>query len=302
MEKNMRRLLTIALLLILLTGCAGSNIPADTEYLGSLPVNLVMVDDTELGYRVFGKGTPLLLIMGFAGTMDIWDTRFIRQLAEEHTVIIFDNRGMGESSAGNRTISIAGMARDAAGILDALGYERAHILGWSMGGLIAQELTISRPEKVNKLILMGTSCENKAVAEITNELMRMDTKTLLTHIFPGNWLDEHPGAIAGLPRQKKSPDPRIVKAQAEAMIKWQGCCDRLRQVQNETLIISGTDDDILPQDLSMHIAGQIEGSWLARYRNAAHWLMYQDPLSLALTINNFLLVNENMMKDQQQFK
>ena len=86
--------------------------------------------DTEY----FGKGDPLLLIMGFKGTMDVWDQRLLQNLASRYKVIVFDNRGMGETSAGdiNKNSSIPQSANDTAGLIDALGFEKASVLGWSM--------------------------------------------------------------------------------------------------------------------------------------------------------------------------
>ncbi|WP_320171473.1 alpha/beta hydrolase [Maridesulfovibrio sp.] len=291
----MRRYFFVLLFLLLLTGCAGNNIPSGEKYLSPLPVKHAQVDDLNFGYRVFGKGEPLLMIMGFAGTMDIWDAEFIRTLAKKHTVIIFDNRGMGSTTAGKQRITIQGMAEDAAGLTEALGYTKVHVLGWSMGGLIAQELALTHPEKVDKLILMGTSCSNTAVADTTRRLMSMDIKELLSHFFPAAWLKLHPEALAELPRPAQKTDPDIISAQAEAMTYWPGTCSKLHELKNNTLIISGTADDILPEKLSMELAEGIEASWLARYRHAGHWLMYQDPEGLARTVNNFLAVDEDML-------
>lgn len=293
----MRRLFfSLFILILLASGCAHSKNINNSDYLTSLPVSHIQAGDVNVAYRIFGKGDPLLLIMGFAGTMDIWDAALVRELAKQHTVIIYDNRGAGSTIGGNNKITISRMAADSAKLLDVLGYETAHVLGWSMGGMIAQELALDHPEKVNKLILMATACDPDAVADITRRLMGMDTKELLSHFFPKTWLIKHPEAYSKLPRPAAPVSSETIKAQADAMINWTGTCPRLPSLQNNTLIISGTDDDILPGKLSMELAEKIKGSWLARYKNAAHWLMYQDPQSLALTISTFLAVNEDMVR------
>lgn len=290
----MRRLIMSFIIIILLPGCVQKNLPDSVHHLTFLPKSQVLVDDVRLAYRTFGEGPPLLMVMGFAGTMDIWDARLIREFAKEHTVIIFDNRGMGGSTNGTEHISIRRMAADSAGLLRELGYVRADVFGWSMGGLIAQELALNYPERVGKLVLLGTSCAAKPVAEITRRLLNMDMKELLTHIFPSGWLVKYPDALAKLPRQANPPDPAIVQAQGDAMINWQGCCLRLAGLEKNALIISGLDDDILPEPLAVEITEQIRGSWLARYKNATHWLMYQDPVGLGNTVNNFLKVQQNL--------
>lgn len=259
----MRRLmLPILLFVFLLTGCSPKSSLDGVEYLVNLPVEHVQVRDFKMGYRVFGKGDPLLLVMGFAGTMDIWDTALVRELAKEHTVIIYDNRGIGSSSAGAEEITIKGMADDAAVLIDVLGYDKVHVMGWSMGGLIAQELALNHPQKVNKLILMGAACDSGPVAEIIHELMAMDVKELISHFFPRPWLEKHPDALSRLPHPAASPDSGVVKSQADAMFNWSGSCGRLHELHKDTLIISGQDDDILPTELSLQLVREIRGPGL----------------------------------------
>ncbi|GKT30285.1 hypothetical protein ADUPG1_001464, partial [Aduncisulcus paluster] len=123
----------------------------------------------------------------------------------------------------------------------------------------------------------------KPVADITRKLLKMDVKELLSHFFPSGWIEKYPDAYARLPRPASPPDPSIIQAQADAMIDWDGCCSQLNGLDKSTLVISGLDDDILPEKLSAKIAEQVKGSWLVRYKNATHWLMYQDPVGLGRT-------------------
>ena len=282
-------------LLLCISGCGHKNNLDTASSIGALTYSTVSVDDAQIAYRIYGKGEPLLMVMGFAGTMDLWDVEFIRELAKSNQVILFDNRGMGASSAGTQPISITRMADDSAGLLDALGYKKANVLGWSMGGLIAQELALNHSEKVRKLILMGTTCDNGPVVKTTQELMKMDTNTLLSHFFPKAWLKVHPDAISKLPHPENPQDIEIIKAQAAAMMNWQGTCSRLGSLNKDTLIISGMDDDILPEPLSVQLADKVHGAWLVRFKNATHWLMYQAPVSLAQTISTFISVREDML-------
>lgn len=291
----MRRLILSFVLFLLLLGCAQKELPDSVHYLSSLPQAQVQVDDVRLAYRILGDGPPLLMIMGYAGTMDLWDADLIRELSKKHTVIIFDNRGMGGSSNGTEEITIGRMAVDSAGILRELGYDQVDVLGWSMGGLIAQELALNYPDRVGKLVLMGTSCAAEPVADITRRLLKMDMQELATHIFPPGWEKTHPNALEELPRSAVPLDPAIVKAQADAMLEWEGCCAELADLRKDTLVVSGLDDDILPEKLAVQISEQIAGSWLVRYRSATHWLMYQDPQGLGRTINFFLAAEQDLM-------
>ncbi len=103
------------------------------------------VGDIKMGYRVYGSGDPLVMIMGYGSTMAMWESGFFRALSSRFKVIVFDNRGMGASEAGSRPFSIEQFADDTAGLMAALELRRAHVLGWSMGALIAEELALRQP-------------------------------------------------------------------------------------------------------------------------------------------------------------
>ena len=118
--------------------------------INSIVTNIVKVDDIEVAYKVFGRGEPLFLIPGFSQTMDMWDPIVLHKLSSNHTIIIFDNRGIGNTTAGNKTPSIQQFATDTAALIHLLGFIKpVDILGLSMGGFIAQELTLSHPEEKN---------------------------------------------------------------------------------------------------------------------------------------------------------
>src|SRR5215211_6093652 len=119
----------------------------------------VQVGDINIAYKQFGQGKPILFIPGTGQTKEAWDPTLLSQLAEtNHTVIIFDNRGMGETTVGTKPFSIEQFANDTAGLLDALQVEKADVFGASLGSFIAQELTLKYPQKVVRLILHATYC------------------------------------------------------------------------------------------------------------------------------------------------
>ena len=135
------------------------NTNTNTLKIQDIPAKKVHVGDIDIAYKTFGKGDPILLINGYSFTMDSWDPTLLETLASNHTVIVFDNRGIGNTTSGSeQKFSIALFANDTAGLLEALNIKKADVLAWSMGGRIAQELTLNYPDKVGKLILYAIGC------------------------------------------------------------------------------------------------------------------------------------------------
>jgi pimeloyl-ACP methyl ester carboxylesterase len=160
-----------------------------------------MVGDIGMDYRIFGTGELLLLIPGFSMTMDTWDQFMLKKLSANHTVILFDNRGVGATTAnGNRSYMMEQLANDTLGLIDALNVRKpVDVLGLSMGGFIAQELALSHPEKVNKLIIFASSCGGKYAKppqvspEVMKDMINGNTTQdeFLATLFPNKWVQEN---------------------------------------------------------------------------------------------------------------
>lgn len=120
-----------------------------------IPVKTVPVDNVMLAYKESGSGHPVVFISGLGSTMDMWNPPVLEKISRQFRVIVFDNRNTGYSSASDTSISIPLLARDTAMLMDALGIPSAHIIGHSMGASIAQELALSFPRKVNRLVLVS---------------------------------------------------------------------------------------------------------------------------------------------------
>ena len=112
---------------------------------------------------MLGKGDPILFFNGFSDGMDAWDQSFLKGLSSYHTVIVFDSRGVGNTTAGSKPYIIQLLANDndTAGLMDAMKIQQADVFGYSMGGIIAQQVVLTHPEKVNRLILIATTCGEK---------------------------------------------------------------------------------------------------------------------------------------------
>jgi pimeloyl-ACP methyl ester carboxylesterase len=116
------------------------------------------INDINIYYDVHGDGFPLVMVMGFLGNADCWDPRMLPALSDKFKVIMFDNRGAGRTDVSDKEFSIKLLAEDTVGLMDVLNVPKAHVLGTSMGGMIAQELALNYPGRVEKLILTATFC------------------------------------------------------------------------------------------------------------------------------------------------
>lgn len=278
----------------ILTGCA----KVKEIDMKKIKLEKAHVADIDVAYSVFGTGYPLVLIMGYSGTMDLWQPRVLAALARRYRVIIFDNRGMGETSSSEKPFSIEQFADDTAGLLDALGIKQAHILGWSMGTNIALEFTLRYPEKVNELILYAADCGGKEAIQPSAEVVQAMTDTsgteeergmrMLKTLFPEKWLKVNPDPGKYFPPVTESSSPENIRRQWDAMMKWAGAYSRLKQIRQRTLLITGADDVSTPPANSLMLAGEVPGARLVQINGAGHGLMYQYPEEFSKTLLSFL--------------
>ena len=189
-----------------------------------IPLEKVHVGDIEMAYKMFGKGDPILLIPGLGMSMDGWEPTILRELSSNHTVIIFDNRGVGNTTIGTKQFSIQQFANDSAGLLDALKIQKANILGYSMGSFIAEQFTLTHPEKVDRLILIASTCGGKeGIPNSPEDLERgkkilssmvnntpiepQEVKTLVSNSFGPTWIKLHPNFLESIPTNPKDLQP-----------------------------------------------------------------------------------------------
>ena len=245
----------------------------------------IKVGDMKVGYKEFGKGDPLVMIMGYGSTMNFWEQSLIVDLAKNFRVIIFDNRGINATSVGTKELTLDQFASDTAGLLDALNIKKANILGWSMGSLIAQIIAIKNPEKVEKLILCSSYCDIRmfpAAADVYRQLTEMSCSLeehsdhLINLLFPANWLKSNQKRIEEIfYRPTGDVDPEVVQQQAKAIEKWKGSCSLLPLMDKPTLVLTGDKDVIVPQENSVYIAKIIKNSKLIKNKNAGHGFIFQ---------------------------
>jgi pimeloyl-ACP methyl ester carboxylesterase len=274
--------------------------PATLEDITSIvDTQTVTVGDIEIAYRVLGEGDPLVMIMGFSGTMDIWCPDFLLDLSKQYQVITFDNRGMGDTTAGLKEFTIQQFAADTAGFMDAIGIDRGDVLGWSMGTNIAGELVLDYPEKVDRLILYAADPGGNQAIQPTDEVLQQLTDTsgtpeergerLFQLMFPSDWLQDNGQELQAIFSGPMEPvAPESVIKQAQAMEAWQGIYDRLPQIKSPTMLLTGTDDVLTPPSNSLIMVERIPGAWLVQFEGGGHGMMFQWPEKTANIILDFL--------------
>jgi pimeloyl-ACP methyl ester carboxylesterase len=193
------------------THCAGNGtsnkkITKEVACLRVIAVPKVKVDDIQIYYEVKGEGFPLIMIQGLSRSLDGWDPRLIEALSKEFKLVMFDNRGAGRTDISDTEYTMKLFANDTAGLMNALGISKAHMLGISMGGMIAQELALSYPEKAAKLVLCSTGsqwCFSQEAARILSavsessqeELTRMLLSFKFASDFPRDFVRKNPFVV-----------------------------------------------------------------------------------------------------------
>ena len=284
-----------------------------------IPLKKVHVGDIDVGYKVFGKGEPIILFNGASDHMDAWDPSFLTDLSSNHTVIVFDQRGIGNTTAGSKPYTMQQLANDTAGLLDALKIPKADVMGYSLGSFIAQQFAVSHPEKVNSLILVAATCggkdgipsppewikmQNEVVNKTLNNIPATadEMKQAVVASLGSGWIKLHPESLDNplirgnmtILQSKPGLTPETMNNQNNAghswtATNWSGACEELAKIAKPTLVIAGTDDNYyVPHGNALILAGKIPGAWLVQIKNAGHGIMNQYPAEIGNILNTFL--------------
>jgi pimeloyl-ACP methyl ester carboxylesterase len=254
----------------------------------------IEIDGRRLAWRTVGSGPPLLLVNGYAATGGDWDPQLLRRLGESFELVSPDNRGMGSSQLGDPAgLTVDGMARDLERLLDVLAIERAPVVGWSMGGFVAQRLALRAPARVERMALLasdpGGAAAIPAAADVWARLLdhsgsaREQATRLISLLFPpalAPAIDDRFGAIVALARSGLSP--QTLAAQAAAMIAWH----REEQARPDAdappaLVAHGSEDVVIPPANADALAARWPGARVERFDGGGHAFMAQEPLRLA---------------------
>jgi len=243
----------------------------------------------ELYWERSGAGEPLLLIQGMSGTHVTWGEPFLSRLEADFDCVVFDNRGIGNSAEVSEPFRIADLAADAVAVMDAAGLESAHVLGISMGGVIAQEVALDRPDRIRSLTLGCTYCGGPGSSLIAPE----DAGPLLEALTSGN-LDQVFQAMYAV---NLSPGFRADEshyadftAMASALPARQGTVQlqiqavyghdtqaRLGEIAAPTLVVHGTEDKMIPVANGELIASLLPDARLEILDGVGHMFWWEQP-------------------------
>jgi len=250
----------------------------------------------RIAWESQGKGVPVLLVHGLGYTRQGWGP-LRERLAQRYRVLSFDNRGIGESDIPPGPYTVDELAGDAAQVLDEAGVERAHVLGASLGGFVAQALAVDRPERVDRLVLACTSPGGPDAYPLPQAtlLLMAEAPSLEPAVALRRFVENAvaPGSPADLVdeiyayRQAHPPDPQGWAAQAAAGAAWNGD-GRLGRIAAPTLVVTGTADAVVDGRNSQLLADGIPGARLESIDGAGHMLFWERTEEFAGIVERFL--------------
>ena len=259
----------------------------------------------ELAYSIEGEGPEtVLLVMGLGARAADWGTSFPAALAARHRVVRFDNRGVGRSSRAPAGYSLSDLADDAVAVLDAVGAARAHVVGVSMGGMIAQLLALEHVARVERLVLLSTHHGGRALERSHPDALRLfDPATLLAGSRDPEGAMRHAIAVITAPGfVQRAPDcvdelvgnalrapthPAVYFAQFQAILASDRS-ERVRDITVPTLVVHGTEDKLIPPSNGRMLAEKIPGARLVMLEQCGHMPMHEQPEALTAHVLAFL--------------
>lgn len=258
----------------------------------TVPTRKITAGGVEFAYRELGRdnpGTPLVFLVHLAAVMDNWDPRVVDGFAATHRVVVFDNRGVGASS-GSPASSMEQMAKDAITFIKAMGFKQVDLFGFSMGGMIAQEIALMEPQLVHKMIITGTGPAGgvgiSKVARVTYlDMLRgwltfQDPKQFLFFTRTPSGIRAGKEFLARLKERSENRDKPItlgaLQAQLKALRNWGSKQPAdLSGIHHPVLVANGDNDRMVPSSNTHDLARRLPNSELIIYPESGHGAVFQ---------------------------
>jgi pimeloyl-ACP methyl ester carboxylesterase len=254
------------------------------------PTQFVEADDIRFAYRRWGKpgGFPLVFLQYFSGNLDDWDPLVTDGFAADHDVILFDNAGVA-SSGGETPSTVSEMTRHALAFCDALGLKEFNAVGFSLGGMIAQQLALDHPDRVKRIVLLGTGPrggEGMTFTELSAEERADPDRFLLTAFFSPSDASQAAGRaylnrLAARTRDRDRPvSTKTAEAQLRAIREWGAVPSSnryatLQNIKHPTLVVHGTKDIVVLPINAFILAERLPDAQLIIYPDSNHGAQYQ---------------------------
>ena len=306
----MKRLALFAMLALSIASCDKDETPSKNnetvtvDYHQTATTQFIDAGDTKYAYRVLGekKDTPLILLSPLGASMDDWDPAITNGLAQKHKVIIFDNQGVG-SSTGKTPATIADMAKGAVTFIKALGYNKVNLMGFSMGGFVTQQIALTEPTLVNKIILTGTGPKgSEGLSNLPNLLSSAaglsPEESFLLFGFTSSAESRNAGKLSYARVQKRTVNRdaplsnESFGAQLTAVLAWAqpypNALKELETITQPVLHIQGQKDVPVPVINAVNMSQHIPNDRLSVYPDAGHAAFTQYPEQFVQQANDFL--------------
>jgi pimeloyl-ACP methyl ester carboxylesterase len=275
----------------------------DVTTLETAPTRYVEGGGIRFAYRRLGPatGTPLVLLQHFSGNIDAWDPAVVNALAADRSVIVFDNAGVGRST-GQTPDNIAAMARHAVAFIGLLDFSEVDLLGFSLGGCVAQQIAADHGRLVRKLILVGTAPkggEEHLLAVLQEAFSQTDAPDPRLPLFFTKSSASQSSGLAFLRRSKVRKDDRdtdngnaVTDPQAKALITWCATPDPkhaiLRAIRQPTLVVSGSNDTMQPANNAYAMFKELSNAQLVLYPDSGHGALFQHHKTFVSHVRTFL--------------
>ena len=275
----------------------------DVVTLETAPTEYAEGDGIRFAYRRLGPstGTPLVLLQHFSGNIDAWDPAVVNALATASPVVVFDNAGVGRSS-GQTPDNVPAMARDAITFIGLLGYSRVDLLGYSLGGCVAQQIAAEHGALVRKLILVGTAPkggEEHLLSVLKDAFSKAGVPDVRLPLFFTPSSASQAAGLAFLKRTRMrvvdrdtDSDSKVTDPQARALIGWCATPDPdhavLRAIHQPALVLCGSDDTMLPADNAYAMFKALPNAQLILYPDSGHGALFQYPELFVSHVRTFL--------------
>jgi len=266
---------------------AASNVTAPTRFLEA--------GKERYAYRRFGAGSglPLLCLQHFTGTLDNWDPAVTDPLASRREVILFESAGIGRSS-GSVPNTITAMAAHALAFVDGLGIATCDVLGFSLGGMVAQQMALQRPSIFRRMVLVGTAprggedimhLEKPGLAKFLNDPSLQGYAILQKIFFASSEPSQAAGAAFIERLMQRSEDrepisgPAVAQAQMAAFREWEQVSGErfsdLKKIHHPTLVVNGVYDEMIPVSNSYWLSAHLPNAVLLTYPDSGHGSLFQ---------------------------